>query len=472
MSDQIYIPNNEPPRTSSWATILVFVSILAIGGIASIIIPKQKISETEKRMLCPFPTFSSENLFNGAYTDSLELYYADNFPLRESFVQFASSTKNLYGYRADDIMIYNIEPKEEKVEADPKVKSNIAAKLDTISIDSITVAQLDSMVVLDTMKNEGEYVKSVFIYGGRAFQIFGGTSGTAKSFASMVNKYEETLGENVQIYCMAIPTPIDYYLPAKYKNKNSYEKKNIDMVYAALDSGVVPVRAFEELEKHSGEYLFFNTDHHWTGRGAYYAYRAFCTSAGLMPYELSQLERKVKKRFLGSFYGLTHDKRLKENIDSVEYFKFPIATKATYYMDAKSKKGASTRLFAEIASGGNSYSVFLGGDYPLMKVTTPNKTGRKIMIMKDSFGNAFAPYLALHYDEVYIADYRYFNTNIPDFIKQNNITDFIFAHNTFVVNTRYSVVRATALLKSYRGPAPAPKKVETDSLALPKDSIK
>jgi len=75
------------------------------------------------------------------------------------------------------------------------------------------------------MKNEGEYVKSVFIYGGRAFQVFGGTSSTAKSFASMVNKYQETLGDQVQFYCMSIPTPIDYYLPAKYKNKNNYEKK-------------------------------------------------------------------------------------------------------------------------------------------------------------------------------------------------------------------------------------------------------
>ncbi len=94
------------------------------------------------------------------------------------------------------------------------------------------------------------------------------------------------------------------------------------------------------------------------------------------------------------------------------------------------------------------------------------------MIIKDSFGNAFAPYLALHYDEVYIADYRYFNTNIPDFIKENNITDFIFAHNTCVVNTRFSVVRATALLKSYRGPS-KPKVVVADSLATaPKDSLK
>ena len=472
MSDQSQITtetNGQPSRTVSWVTLSVFASVLIIGGILSLILPKKKISETEKRMLCPMPTFSTENLFSGNYTDSLEFYYADNFPFRETLVQLASNTKNLYGYRADDVMIYNIEDKENQATNDTKKQSKTAVKIDTIAVDSISVAQLDSMVVLDTMKNEGEYVKSVFIYGGRAFQIFGGSANTAKSFASMVNKYQETLGDQVKFYCLEIPTPIDYYLPAKYKNAS--EKKNIDILYAALDPQVVPVHAFEEMQKHTNEYLFFNTDHHWTGRGAYYAYRAFCASANLMPYELVQLEKKTKKKFLGSFYGLTHDKRLKENIDSVEYFKLPFETKAWYYTDAKAKKGASTKVFAEIASGGNSYSVFLGGDYPLMKITTPNKTGKKIMIIKDSFGNAFAPYLALHYDEVYVADYRYFNTNIPDFIKQNNITDFIFAHNTFVVNTRFSVVRETALLKSYKGAAVPAKKVVVDSLAAPKDSL-
>ncbi len=462
----------QPFSTSSWATILVFVSILTLGGIASLIIPKNKISETEKRILCPFPTLTFETFFSGNYADSLELYYADNFPFRESFVQFASGTKELYGYRADDIKIYNLEPRNEQATAEPAPKTIVPPHTDSIQTNHTALAPQDSTTVLDTLKNEGEYVKSVFIYEGRAFQVFGGTATSAKSFSGMVNKYQQAIGEKVQLYCLTIPTPIDYYLPAKYKGKSSTEKKNIDQMYAALDSGIIAVPAFEELQKHTDEYLFFNTDHHWTGRGAYYAYRAFCSVAGLMPYELSQLEKKTKKKFLGSFYGLTHDKRLKDNIDSVEYFKLPVETKAWYYTDAKAKKGTPTTLYAEIAAGGNSYSVFLGGDYPLIKATTSNKTGRKIMIIKDSFGNAFAPYLALHYDEVYIADYRYFNTNIPDFIKQNGITDFIFAHNTFVANTRYSVVREAALLKSYRGDHSPVKKAPADSLAMPKDTIK
>ena len=43
-----------------------------------------------------------------------------------------------------------------------------------------------------------------------------------------------------------------------------------------------------------------------------------------------------------------------------------------------------------------------------MKITSDVKNGRKIAMIKDSYGNAFAPYLASHYEEVYVLDYRYF----------------------------------------------------------------
>ncbi len=466
------IPQEEKRLSIAWTNILVFFSIISMGGLLSLLLPKEKISETEKRVLCPFPTYSFHNLLEGAYTDSIELYYADNFPFREPMVQLASGFKEFYGYRAEDVMIYNIEKKDEKA----KIDLEKSIEIDSTLSDSLALVKLDSMaLLLDTMKNGGEYVESVFIYGGKAFQMFGGSASTAKPFTTMVNLYRKTLPPEVKIFCLEIPTPIDFYLPAKYKNKNNYEKTNIDLVYAALDPDIVPVHAYEELRKNTDKYLYFNTDHHWTGLGGYYAYRAFCEAAGFTPYELTSLEKKTKKKFLGTLYNLTHDKRLKENIDSVEYFKLPVATTCVYYLDEKSKKQYAAKLYAESVRGPGSYGVFIGGDVPLFKITTPNKNGRKILLIKDSYGNAFAPYLALHYEQVFVIDYRSFKSNIPDFIKENGITDFIFAHNTFVVNTRYTSTRETALLKSYKGPAKpekAEKKIAVDTVSIKKDTVK
>jgi hypothetical protein len=43
---------------------------------------------------------------------------------------------------------------------------------------------------------------------------------------------------------------------------------------------------------------------------------------------------------------------------------------------------------------------------PWRKVITGANTGKKALILCDSFGNAFAPYLLPHYDEVHMADFR------------------------------------------------------------------
>lgn len=51
-------------------------------------------------------------------------------------------------------------------------------------------------------------------------------------------------------------------------------------------------------------------------------------------------------------------------------------------------------MYAEQVSGDNSYSVFfLQGDLPICKMETPNKNGRRIALVKESYGNAFAPFL-------------------------------------------------------------------------------
>ena len=57
------------------------------------------------------------------------------------------------------------------------------------------------------------------------------------------------------------------------------------------------------------------------------------------------------------------------------------------------------------------------------------------MLIKESFGNAFAPFLVSHYDEVYIVDQRYFELGVEDFIKENGITDLLILNNIFAVNT-------------------------------------
>ena len=80
----------------------------------------------------------------------------------------------------------------------------------------------------------------------------------------------------------------------------------------------------------------------------------------------------------------------------------------------------------------------MGGDEQIVKVKTNVKNGKRLMIVKDSYGNAIPGYLFNSYEEIYVADMRYFNPNLVDFVQQNNVTDLLF---TMVV---YSAVGGNA----------------------------
>ena len=407
---------------------ILFFSIIYLGGLLFIILPHDKVSVNEKRSLSPFPILTSNNYLTGKYTDSIDFYYSDNFLFRDHLIALSNKLKEKRGIKNLDIKIYTKNEKAGNLIEKNKIENNIKAA-DTINI----------------LNNDNEYqnIKSVIVYKNRAVQMFSGSKKVAASFSKLMGEYKLTFPD-VNVYCMAVPVGGDFYLPNNI-NKNN-EIKFIDALYASLVNGVIPIRAYESLKPHYKEYLQFNTDHHWTGRAAYYAYEAFCNTIGISQVPMEKLNRKVIKGFLGTLYYYTLSPELKNNKDSVEYFKIPYETKTVYYTK-NSTTPVKGNLYAESARGGNSYGVFLGGDFPLIKIVSSIKNNKKILVLKDSYGNAFVPYLASHYEEIYVIDYRYYEGGVKNLVKNNNITDILFAHNVFMFNTNYTIVKERNFLK-------------------------
>jgi hypothetical protein len=407
---------------------ILFLSIIYLGGLLFIILPHDKVSVNEKRSLSPFPILTSNNYLTGKYSDSIDFYYSDNFLFRDHLIALSNKLKEKRGIKNLDIKIYTKNEKAGNLIEKNKIENNIKAA-DTINI----------------LNNDNEYqnIKSVIVYKNRALQMFSGSKKVAASFSKLMGEYKLTFPD-VNVYCMAVPVGGDFYLPNNI-NKNN-EIKFIDALYASLVNGVIPIRAYESLKPHYKEYLQFNTDHHWTGRAAYYAYEAFCNTIGISQVQMEKLNRKVIKGFLGTLYYYTLSPELKNNKDSVEYFKIPYETKTVYYTK-NSTTPVKGNLYAESARGGNSYGVFLGGDFPLIKIVSSIKNNKKILVLKDSYGNAFVPYLASHYEEIYVIDYRYYEGGVKNLVKNNNITDILFAHNVFMFNTNYTIVKERNFLK-------------------------
>ncbi|GAB4129360.1 MAG: DHHW family protein [Raineya sp.] len=440
-----------------------FVAVLLVFGALFAILPKQKVSENEKRDLASMPKFSWASLFSGKFTDSLDIFVSDNFPFREGFLQTNFALSQMRGFKSE-VSFYQQE-----------VVTN--AGIDKIQDSTIVVVE-------DTFKPENEIIdgeaekspiRGVMIYNNMAIQMFGGNKAAAKYSAEVVNYFQETLKDKAQVYSVVVPTHQEFYLPHKYRHVS--EKENIKYLYSLLKPEVKSVDVTSALYKHKSEYIYFNTDHHWTGLGAYYAYQEFCKVANLEAVPLEKMERKVINGFLGSLYWLTRDRRLKEKGDSVVYHKPQVECKVFSHPKKNPDKRFGGLLFAEFAKGGAAYSVYLGDDFSLVQVDTEVKNGRKAMFIKNSYGNAFAPYLVSHFEQIFIVDYRYWNKSLLKMIEEHKITDVILFHYSFSANTIPDLQRIKALLKGFEEKAKnqdkssKPKKDTLKEEILPKDSL-
>ena len=71
----------------------------------------------------------------------------------------------------------------------------------------------------------------------------------------------------------------------------------------------------------------------------------------------------------------------------------------------------------------------MGGDSKITQVRTSTNNGRRMLLLKDSFGNALPGYLFYSFEEIHVVDVRYFTRNIVEYVKEHGITDLILGNN-------------------------------------------
>ena len=242
-----------------------------------------------------------------------------------------------------------------------------------------------------------------------------------------INYFADNLDENVKIYNILAPTSIEFNLPEKYASLTDSQKDGIDYVNGKFRDNVTSVDVYTNLEQHKDEYLYFNTDHHWTALGAYRAYEAFMLQKEEIPVSLDEYEKvESAEKYLGSIYGMTSSKKLEKNKDDIWYYK--IDDPITYEIHDKNNEvtyGKSV-FYPRYFNREGKYAVFMGGDVPFAKITTEHTDMKKIMIIKDSYANAFIPFLIPHYSEIYVADPRSCQYNIIDIIEEYSIDELLF----------------------------------------------
>lgn len=246
-----------------------------------------------------------------------------------------------------------------------------------------------------------------YIAGDRTIELLSISSDGAKKYAQAVNAIAEKLPK-VNTFSMVVPTSSEFY---STKDMCTNQINGIKTVYKNLSKDVMPINAVDPIQKHLDENLYFKTDHHWTQRGAYYAYRAFNDFRGRSTPALSEFENVPAEGFVGSFASFMHgtdgEKICRENPDVLERFIPKTSPVGTAYSDM-----ALTKPLMNVEAVNTnvvSYMAFVGGDCPISRFTTTNKNKKSILIVKESYGNALATWAMNDYETVYILDPRGFN---------------------------------------------------------------
>ncbi|MCH5195830.1 MAG: hypothetical protein J1F28_03895 [Oscillospiraceae bacterium] len=334
----------------------------------------------------------------------------------------------------NDIIMNENSSSSETVDSDSSAvnSSSTAESSSEESPDSSSESQSSSSETQNPAKGNGELSGGLVIFDdGSTFSLYGGGKTVGQDYAKQLNKFKELLGD-VKVYSLVSPTSGSFYLPNEYKKYMASEKDNIDNINSYL-SGVTPVDVYSVFEKHKSEYIFFRTDHHWQPLGAYYAAQEFAKVAGVSFTPLSEYETVTREGFVGALYHYSNeDSRIKNHPDTFTYYipknSYNVVkydTQMQTVLNGNVKLPATIDLYDP-----SEWYLIFGLDNDIKHVTTDCKNGRKLMIIKDSYGNAFVPYLTSSFEEIIVIDMRN-KVNAVEIAKNYGITDLVFVMNTF-----------------------------------------
>lgn len=285
----------------------------------------------------------------------------------------------------------------------------------------------------------------VYVVGSAGYEMYNYVGSLAEKYQSTVNAVADSLSGVSQVYAMAIPLSSGITLPDELFSDipGSDQAQAEKDILAGMGQNVKTIPLHDVMMSHRTEYIYFRTDHHWTALGAYYAYVQFCTAKGITPHNLSDYEVSQFPGFLGSFYndGGKPD-AMKNDPDTVNAYHPVSATASMKYGDNENSTltGGQVIFDESTASASLKYGTFIMGDNPFTVIENPEvRNGESCIVVKESFGNAFVPFLVDHYQTVYVVDYRYYSGSVTQLARDKGVKDVLFVNNLSAIRGSYQM---------------------------------
>ena len=347
--------------TKAYSRAFTALFCLFLGGLLvwHVLLPDRDRSEVENRTLAQKPEFSWAALKDGSYTAAVEEYFADQFPLRDEWTGLKARAEQLIGKHLFNGVYLCGDTLISKVEAPSD--------------------GLDE-------KNLG-YV------------------------AQLADKTE------APVYLGLIPSAAEVWSDLLPEGAENFDQAAY--LDRAAELGLPMVDFLGALETHAGEPVFYRTDHHWTTLGAFYGANALLEAMGKEP--LSQGDfapETVTEDFNGTLYSTSGVHWLTP--DTMEFWVEDAGLEITSWRTGAPEPGVLyDRSYLEQK---DKYSAFLGGNQPLCVIRNEAAAGQgKLLLIRDSYSDALAPFLVQRFEEVHLLDARYYRAPASAYAADNGI---------------------------------------------------
>ena len=362
---------------------VVFVAFIAVMLVMYIVLPKEKVSTSEKRPLAEMPAFSVESFFSGEFKEDFESYLSDHAPWRNFWVGANSYVHLLTGQYST---------------GHPTPKNNYKRGY-YYGSDGYIINEPQDMT--DLMLNIG---------------------------------YIEECAQHMSVPTTVLIAPSTGYI-CEDKLPSPHYAYTDDEYFAQMSdtlrtAKLVDVRELFKSEYAAGNQIYYRTDHHWTAYGAYTAYRALADELGYTP--LSRRDYEITS--YDGFYGTTYSSSgfwLTEP-DTIEVWdnKANDGSLSVTITDGGDVTEQGDMFYYSHLDEDDKYPVYLDGNHPYTVIKNANATSdEKLLIVKDSFAHSLTPFLADHYAEIIMVDMRYYANPIPELVKQEGIDRVLFVYS-------------------------------------------
>ncbi len=355
------------------ATAIMALALALLLDAAFLIAKDRPFSPLENRNLQALPALTAQGLVSGRYESRFDDYVSDQFPFRDAWIGLKSTVDRLAG-RTESGGVF-------------------------LGKDGCLIQAFEA-------PSEADYAAN----------------------RDAIRGFLERHGDLAQ-YVMVAPTAVTVLsdrLPALAEVGG--ESAYLDRLYADLAGAPAKLIDLRDAfaAARADTQLYYRTDHHWTSDGARLACLELAKVAGLSGAGADYPRALLSNGFRGTLSAASGF-RMNETEDLWAYLP-PEDTQYVVTWVSENRRGASLFDAAKLDTR-DQYAVFLGGNFPEVRIETTVNNGRVLLVLKDSYANCLIPMLLPDYQKIVVIDPRYFTGDLEVTLAAEGVNEILLLYN-------------------------------------------